>query len=98
MKKATPEKHPLPRASLVWTAHAFTRATDNASVCTCKLKDVDDASVLKGVAHILSLDVNETTKERHLLILLIPKPLSVSFLFCTSEKEYHSQAGSTNSS
>ena len=38
MKKATPEKHPLPRASLVWTAHAFTRATDNASVCTCKLK------------------------------------------------------------
>ena len=49
-------------------------------------KDVDDASVLKGVAHILSLDVNETTKERHLLILLIPKPLSVSFLFRTSEK------------
>ena len=55
MKKATPEKHPLPRASLVWTAHAFTRATDNASVCTCKLKDVDNASVLKGVAHILNL-------------------------------------------
>ena len=74
MKKATPEKHPLPRASLVWTAHAFTRATDNASVCTCKLKDVDDASVLKGVAHILSLDVNETTTEGHLLKPLIPNP------------------------
>ena len=74
MKKATPEKHPLPRASLVWTAHAFTRATDNASVCTCKLKDVDDASVLKGVALILNLDVNETSKEGHLLILLIPNP------------------------
>ena len=74
MKKATPEKHPLPRASLVWTAHAFTRATDNASVCTCKLRDTDDASVLKGVAHILSLDVNETTTEGHLLIPLIPNP------------------------
>ena len=76
MKKAAPAKHPLPRAGLVWTAHAFTRATDNASVCTCKLKGPDDASVLKGVAvaHILNLDVNETTMEGHLLILLIPNP------------------------
>ena len=39
-------------------------------------KDADDASVLKGVAvaHILNLDVNETTMEGHLLILLIPNP------------------------
>ena len=78
MKKATPEKHPLPRASLVWTAHAFTRATDNASVCTCKLRDADGGSVLKGVvvvAHIsMNLDVNETTTEGHLLIPLIPNP------------------------
>ena len=76
MKKAAPAKHPLPRAGLVWTAHAFTRATDNASVCTCKLKGADDASVLKGVAvaHILNLDVNETTMEGHLLMLLIPNP------------------------
>ena len=77
MKKAAPAKHPLPRAGLVWTAHAFTRATDNASVCTCKLKGADDASVLKAVvvvAHILNLDVNGTTTEGHLLILLIPNP------------------------
>ena len=76
MKKAAPAKHPLPRAGLVWTAHAFTRAADNASICTCKLKDADDASVLKGVAvaHILNLDVNETTMEGHLLKLFIPNP------------------------
>ena len=40
-------------------------------------KEADDASVLKAVvvvAHILNLDVNGTTMEGHLLILLIPNP------------------------
>ena len=76
MKKAAPAKHPLPRAGLVWTAHAFTRATDNASVCTCKLKGADDASVLKGVAvaHILNLDVNETTTEGAFTDTAHPEP------------------------
>ena len=59
MKKATPEKHPLPRASLVWTAHAFTRATDNASVCTCKLRDADGGSVLKGVVVVAHTYLDE---------------------------------------
>ena len=78
MKKATPEKHPLPRASLVWTAHAFTRATDNASVCTCKLRDADGGSVLKGVVVVarisMNLDVNETTTEGAFSDTTHPKP------------------------